>query len=305
MLYHFLISSTGLIGFHISSVFGGYPRGNIAGRLQLTVSFRLSGVQHQDYFFLPVAWYGFHPIISLLPINCSFVSIWVNTEYIRKCIRYRIPFPATPSNHRVHHGSQENILTKTMEQPYHGDRISVLTGRRRTGSIWKKRIISKQKAKPALLHFHEYIDIWNDMKNARGFQKKMFFLLAILLILRNSKIRNWRKWEKSCTRSITNSPQKQIAWSCEDLTDLFNSVSSHTILLVLSSNLRVVLLLDPTRTDYPVTRINHDNAFAQVYDSLFAIIFNAIIFSLFRCDCSSAKKPWGKSSARVIRNTLI
>ena len=56
---------------------------------------------------------GFHPIIIFVTNQIAILfQFWVHTEYIRKlhpAIEYVI---ATPSNHRVHHGSQEKYINK-------------------------------------------------------------------------------------------------------------------------------------------------------------------------------------------------
>ena len=80
----------------------------------LTVSFRLSWVQHVKLiFFFPVALMGFHPIIFFVVNQIAILfQFWVHTEYIGRlhpAIEYIF---ATPSNHRVHHGSQEKYINK-------------------------------------------------------------------------------------------------------------------------------------------------------------------------------------------------
>ncbi len=80
----------------------------------LTVSFRLSWVQHLKLiFFLPVALIGFHPIVFFVVNQIAVLfQFWVHTEYIRKLHPAFEYIFATPSNHRVHHGSQEKYINK-------------------------------------------------------------------------------------------------------------------------------------------------------------------------------------------------
>ena len=80
----------------------------------LTVSFRLSWVLHlKIIFFIPVALCGFHPVIFFVANQIAVLfQFWVHTEYIRKMPRWIEYAFATPSNHRVHHGSQEKYINK-------------------------------------------------------------------------------------------------------------------------------------------------------------------------------------------------
>ena len=73
----------------------------------LTVSFRLSWVQYiKIIFFLPVSFLGFHPVIIFVTNQIAVLfQFWVHTEYIRKLHPVVEYIFATPSNHRVHHGS--------------------------------------------------------------------------------------------------------------------------------------------------------------------------------------------------------
>jgi sterol desaturase/sphingolipid hydroxylase (fatty acid hydroxylase superfamily) len=80
----------------------------------LTVSFRLSWIQHLKLiFFLPVSFLGFHPVILFIVNQIAVLfQFWVHTEYIRRMPAIIEYLFATPSNHRVHHGSQEKYIDK-------------------------------------------------------------------------------------------------------------------------------------------------------------------------------------------------
>lgn len=152
-----------------------------AENYNLTVSFRLSWVQHfKIIFFLPVAFCGFHPVILFIVNQIAILfQFWQHTEYIKKMhpwIEYLI---VTPSNHRVHHGSDEKYLDKNFGVIF---------------LVWDKLFKSYQPEEekptygittkldpsinPLYLNFHEYKDIARDLKHARGFKQKLFFLFA-------------------------------------------------------------------------------------------------------------------------------
>src|SRR5690606_9306751 len=78
-----------------------------AANYNLTVSFRLSWVLHfKLFFFLPVAFLGFHPVVFFIVNQISVLfQFWQHTEYIGKLHPAVESVVVTPSNHRVHHGS--------------------------------------------------------------------------------------------------------------------------------------------------------------------------------------------------------
>lgn len=181
----------------------------------LTVSFRLSWVQHiKIIFFLPVALIGFHPIIFFITNQIAVLfQFWVHTEYIRKlhpAVEYLF---ATPSNHRVHHGSQEKYINKNYGATFIiWDRIFGTYQEEEEQVHYGITHNIKQKSNPLYINFHEYIDIWNDMKRAKGFKKKMFFLFGDPIDIAKLKELESMEATKNLTPSpITNSPQKQIA----------------------------------------------------------------------------------------------
>lgn len=147
----------------------------------LTVSFRLSWVQHiKLIFFLPVALLGFHPIIFFIVNQVAVLfQFWVHTEYIRRlhpAIEYIF---ATPSNHRVHHGSQEKYINKNYGASFIiWDRMFGTYQPEEEQAIYGLTHEMEHKSNPLYINFHEYIDIWKDMRKARGFRKKWFYLFG-------------------------------------------------------------------------------------------------------------------------------
>lgn len=147
----------------------------------LTVSFRLSWVQHiKIIFFVPVAFLGFHPAVFFVVNQVAILfQFWVHTEYIGRLPRVIEYIFATPSNHRVHHGSQEKYMNKNygatfilwdrMFGTYQPEEEQVEYGV--THNI-------EQKSNPLHINFHEFIDIWKDVRSARSWKMKMFYLFG-------------------------------------------------------------------------------------------------------------------------------
>ena len=147
----------------------------------LTVSFRLSWVQHLKLiFFLPVALIGFHPIIFFVVNQIAVLfQFWVHTEYIRKLHPVIEYIFATPSNHRVHHGSQEKYINKNYGATFIiWDRIFGTYQEEEEQVQYGITTNIENKANPIVINFHEYVDMWNDVKGAKGLKRKLFFIFG-------------------------------------------------------------------------------------------------------------------------------
>jgi sterol desaturase/sphingolipid hydroxylase (fatty acid hydroxylase superfamily) len=156
----------------------------------LTVSFRLSWVQNLKLiFFLPVALMGFHPVVFFTVNQVAVLfQFWVHTEYIRRlhpAIEYVF---ATPSNHRVHHGSQEKYINKNYGATFIiWDRLFGTFQPEEEQVKYGITTNIEQKSNPIYINFHEYYDMWNDVKKAKGFRKKMFFLFGNPIAIAHEK----------------------------------------------------------------------------------------------------------------------
>lgn len=147
----------------------------------LTVSFRLSWMQHfKLIFFLPLAFAGFHPIVIFIVHQFGVLfQFWQHTEYIKKLHPWIEWLVVTPSNHRVHHGSDEKYIDKNFG-------VIFIIWDRLLGTYQKEEerptygITSKleQKLNPLYLNFHEYQDMFADVKAARGFRQKLFYIFG-------------------------------------------------------------------------------------------------------------------------------
>jgi sterol desaturase/sphingolipid hydroxylase (fatty acid hydroxylase superfamily) len=147
----------------------------------LAVSFRLSWIQHiKVIFFLPIALMGFHPIIFFVTNQVAVLfQFWVHTEYIRKCPKWMEYIFATPSNHRVHHGSQEQYIDKNYGATFiFWDRIWKTYEPENEKVIYGITTNIPNKANPFFINFHEIKDMITDVRNAKGFRKKWFFIFG-------------------------------------------------------------------------------------------------------------------------------
>jgi len=147
----------------------------------LAVSFRLSWVQHlKIIFFLPVAFIGFHPVIFFITYQLAVLfQFWVHTEYIRRLHPIIEYIFATPSNHRVHHGSQEKYIDKNYAATFiFWDRMFGTYQPEEEQVIYGLTTNIEHKANPFYVNFHEYIDMWKDVKSAKGVRQKLFYVFG-------------------------------------------------------------------------------------------------------------------------------
>lgn len=147
----------------------------------LTTSFRLSWVQNiKIIFFLPIALCGFHPIVFFVVNQIAVLfQFWVHTEYIRKLPRWVEYIFATPSNHRVHHGSQEKYIDKNFGATFiFWDRWFGTFQPEEEQVIYGITTNIENKANPFHINFHEYNDMWQDVRRAKSFRKKWFYIFG-------------------------------------------------------------------------------------------------------------------------------
>jgi sterol desaturase/sphingolipid hydroxylase (fatty acid hydroxylase superfamily) len=147
----------------------------------LTISFRLSWVQYiKIFFFLPVALLGFHPIIIFLTNQIAILfQFWVHTEYIGKLHPWIEYWLATPSNHRVHHGSQEKYINKNYGATFIiWDRIFGTYQKEEEQVIYGITKNIDHKHDPIHINFHEYVDIIRDVRSAHTWKERLFYIFG-------------------------------------------------------------------------------------------------------------------------------
>ena len=144
----------------------------------LSTSFRLSWVQYlKIIFMLPVALLGFHPVIFFVTNQIAILfQFWVHTEYIRKMPPLFEYIFATPSNHRVHHGSQEKYINKNYGATFiFWDRIFGTYQAEEEQAVYGITSNISNKSNPLHINFHEYADMIRDVRAAKGWRRKFFF----------------------------------------------------------------------------------------------------------------------------------
>lgn len=172
----------------------------------LTVSFRLSWLQNlKVFFFLPVAFAGFHPVIFFVTSQIAVLfQFWVHTEYIGKlhpAIEYIF---ATPSNHRVHHGSQEKYLDKNFGATFIiWDRIFGTYHHEDEKPEYGLTTKIGNRLNPLYLNFHELNDMLKDVRNAASIKDKLFYIFAS-----PSKI-HYRKLKEASTKRTIKAKESE------------------------------------------------------------------------------------------------
>jgi sterol desaturase/sphingolipid hydroxylase (fatty acid hydroxylase superfamily) len=152
-----------------------------AENYNLSVSFRLSWVQNiKTIFFLPVFFLGFHPVIIFVVSQASVLfQFWVHTEYIKKLPAFFEYVLATPSNHRVHHGTQEKYLDKNYAATFiFWDRMFGTYQKEEERPDYGLTNKIGNRLNPIFLNFHEYNDMIKDVKEAKTLKRKMFFVFG-------------------------------------------------------------------------------------------------------------------------------
>lgn len=152
-----------------------------AENYNLTVSFRLSWIQHLKLiFFLPVALFGFHPVIFFVANQIAVLfQFWQHTEYIDRLHPLIEKYIVTPSNHRVHHGSDKKYIDKNFG-------VILITWDKLFGTYHPEEekptygvtTPIEKRLSPFYLNFHELKDIVVDVKKAVGLKGKLFYLFG-------------------------------------------------------------------------------------------------------------------------------
>jgi sterol desaturase/sphingolipid hydroxylase (fatty acid hydroxylase superfamily) len=169
------------VSHHIRFFWGTHVAHHSGEHYNLTVSFRLSWVQYiKIIFFLPVGLMGFHPVILFVTNQVAVLfQFWVHTEYIRRLHPWIEYIFATPSNHRVHHGSQEKYINKNYGATFIvWDRIFGTYQPEEEQAIYGITHNIDHKHDPIHINFHEYVDMIRDVKNASNLREKLFYIFG-------------------------------------------------------------------------------------------------------------------------------
>lgn len=152
-----------------------------AEHYNLSVSFRLSWIQHfKLIFFLPVALVGFHPVIFFIVHQIGVLfQFWQHTEQIKKLPPVFEWLIVTPSNHRVHHGSDEKYLDKNFGVIFiFWDKLLGTYQKEEERPLYGTVHKIKTTLDPLYLNFHEYSDMVRDVKGTRNWKEKLFYVFG-------------------------------------------------------------------------------------------------------------------------------
>ena len=128
-------------------------------------------------FQVPMALLGFEPWMILLAQSWSLIyQFWLHTERVRKLPRWFEAIFNTPSHHRVHHGSNRQYLDRN-----HGGILIIWDKLFGTFEPERERVrygLTKNidTFNPVRVAFHEYVDIWHDVRHARDWRERLGYV---------------------------------------------------------------------------------------------------------------------------------
>lgn len=169
------------ISHHVRVLWGTHEAHHSGEHYNLTVAFRLSWIQYvKIVFFLPVALMGFHPVIIFVTNQVAILfQFWVHTEYIKKLHPIFEYVLATPSNHRVHHGSQPKYINKNFGATFMiWDRMFGTFQAEEEKVIYGITHKLESKSNPIHINFHEYTDMLKDIRQTSLWTRKLFYIFG-------------------------------------------------------------------------------------------------------------------------------
>jgi len=146
----------------------------------LTVGFRSSVFQpmYRFIYFLPLSLFGFRPEDVLFMYSATQIyGILIHTQYVGKLgpLEYVL---ATPSNHRVHHGSNHIYLDRNMGMVFIFWDILFESYTRETEPVRYGLTENIDSHDPRKVIFHEWKAIWQDVKNAPDRRSKFMYIFG-------------------------------------------------------------------------------------------------------------------------------
>jgi sterol desaturase/sphingolipid hydroxylase (fatty acid hydroxylase superfamily) len=174
------------VSHHLRILWGTHIAHHSGEHYNLTISFRLSWVQYvKIIFFLPVALLGFHPVIIFVTNQIAVLfQFWVHTEYIGRLHRVIEYIFATPSNHRVHHGSQKKYMNKNFGATFIiWDRMFNTYQQEEEQAVYGITHNISRTYDPIEINFHEYVDILRDVKKAKNLKEAFFFIFGDPIVI--------------------------------------------------------------------------------------------------------------------------
>lgn len=181
IIFDFCSYWTHRVSHHIRFFWASHIPHHSGEQYNLTVSFRLSWLQYiKIIFILPVALLGFHPVIIFVTNQIAILfQFWVHTEYIRKLHPWIEYVFATPSNHRVHHGSQPQYINKNFAATFIlWDRLFGTYQKEEHTVQYGITHNIEHKHDPIYINFHEYVAMFKDVIRAKTIKEKLFYVFG-------------------------------------------------------------------------------------------------------------------------------
>jgi sterol desaturase/sphingolipid hydroxylase (fatty acid hydroxylase superfamily) len=131
-------------------------------------------------FLFPVALLGFHPLIFFVTNQILVLfQFWQHTEYIKRLHPVIEYFVVTPSNHRVHHGSDDKYIDKNFGvMLVIWDKIFGTFQKEEERPTYGLTTKIKTSLNPLYLNFHEYKEMVQDMRTTKSIWKKMWYVFG-------------------------------------------------------------------------------------------------------------------------------
>ncbi|MFI5204889.1 MAG: sterol desaturase family protein [Flavobacteriales bacterium] len=146
----------------------------------LTVGFRSSVFQplYRFLFFIPLCFLGFRGIDIMFMYSATQIyGILIHTQYVGKLGFLEYIF-ATPSNHRVHHGSNHMYLDRNMGMVFiFWDRL-FKTYSPETEEVKYGLTENIESHNPVNVIFHEWRSMWKDVRTAPGLKNKFMYIFG-------------------------------------------------------------------------------------------------------------------------------
>ncbi len=146
----------------------------------LTVGFRSSVFQplYRFMYFIPLSLLGFQSMdIMFIYSATQIYGILIHTKYIKKLGILEL-FMATPSNHRVHHGSNTAYLDKNMGMVFIiWDRLFG-TYQDEEEEVRYGLTTNLDNHHPANVVFHEWKQMWKDVASAPTLYSKFMYIFG-------------------------------------------------------------------------------------------------------------------------------
>ncbi|MBB5636405.1 sterol desaturase/sphingolipid hydroxylase (fatty acid hydroxylase superfamily) [Pedobacter cryoconitis] len=181
LIYDFCTYCTHYVSHFCRFFWASHVVHHSADHYNLTVNFRQSWFQYTKIiFFIPLMLTGVHPVIFFVANQLSILyQFWVHTEAIGKLHPFIEKHFGTPSNHRVHHGSQEKYLDKNFSAVFMvWDHLLGTFQYEEEPPVYGITSPLKSKINPLYLNLHEFQDIIKDVKQADTLKRKLYYVFA-------------------------------------------------------------------------------------------------------------------------------